>query len=65
MGFLWRSSSWPIEWPLAAIAITAFLYYLGGQRSATPADAGKRWRGAAFYGGLLTLVIAIDSPVDA
>jgi len=64
MGFLLRSSSWPIEWPLAAIAITGFLYYLGGQRSATPAGAGKRWRGAAFYGGLLTLVIAIDSPVD-
>jgi putative membrane protein len=65
MAFLLRSSSWPVEWPLAAIAVTAFLYYLGGQRSATASDAGKRWRGGAFYGGLLTLAFAIDSPVDA
>lgn len=65
MGFLLRSSSWPIEWPLAAIAVTALLYHLGGKRSATAPDAAKRWRGASFYGGLLVLVIAIDSPVDA
>lgn len=65
MGFLLRSSSWPVEWPLAAIAATAVLYLLGGRLSATGSDAGKRWRGAAFYGGLATLVVAVGSPVDA
>jgi putative membrane protein len=65
MGFLLRSSSWPVEWPLAAIAITALLYLLGGRMSATPSDAGKRWRGVAFYGGLATLARAVASPIDA
>jgi putative membrane protein len=65
MSFLLRSSSWPIEWPLAAIAVTALLYLLGGRLSATASDAGKRWRGAAFYGGLATLVLAVASPIDA
>lgn len=65
MSFLLRSSSWPIEWPLAAIAVTALLYQLGGRMSATASDAGKRWRGAAFYGGLATLALAVASPIDA
>jgi cytochrome c oxidase assembly factor CtaG len=65
MSFLLRSSSWPIDWPLAAIAATAALYLLGGRVSATASDAGKRWRGAAFYGGLATLALAVASPIDA
>ena len=65
MGFLLRSSSWPVDWPLAAIAVTALLYLLGGRMSATESDAGKRWRGAAFYGGLATLALAVSSPIDA
>jgi putative membrane protein len=65
MSFLLRSSSWPVDWPLAAIAVTAALYLLGGRMSATPSDAGKRWRGAAFYGGLATLALAVASPIDA
>ncbi len=62
---LLRSSSWPVEWPLAAIAVAAVLYLLGGRLSATASDAAKRWRGAAFYAGLITLAIAVGSPVDA
>ena len=65
MGFLVRASSWPVDWPLAAIAVTALLYLLGGRMSATASDAGKRWRGAAFYGGLATLALAVASPIDA
>ena len=65
MVFLLRSANWPVEWPLGAIAATALLYLLGGRLSATPSDARKRWRGVAFYAGLATLVLAIDSPVDA
>jgi putative membrane protein len=65
MSFLLRSSSWPVDWPLAAIAVTALLYFLGGRMSATTSDAAKRWRGAAFYGGLTTLALAVSSPIDA
>lgn len=65
MGFLLRSSSWPVEWPLAAVVVSALLYVLGGRRSATPGDAVKRGRGAAFYCGLAAIVLAVDSPVDA
>jgi putative membrane protein len=65
VGFLLRSSSWPIDWPLAAIVVIAMLYLLGGRMSATPSDAGKRWRGAAFYGGLAILALAVGSPIDA
>jgi putative membrane protein len=65
VSFLLRASSWPVDWPLAAIAVTALLYLLGGRMSATASDAGKRWRGAAFYGGLATLALAVSSPIDA
>ena len=65
MSFLLRSSSWPIDWPLAPIVGTALLYLFGGRLSATAGDAGKRWRGAAFYGGLATLAVAVASPIDA
>jgi putative membrane protein len=60
-----RAANWPLEWPLAAIVATGVLYFLGGRSSATPGDAAKRGRGGAFYLGLLTLTLAIDSPVDA
>ncbi|MCW2963105.1 MAG: 4Fe-4S ferredoxin, iron-sulfur binding domain protein [Actinomycetia bacterium] len=65
MGFLLRSSSWPVDWPLAAIVVIAMLYLVGGRMSATQSDAGKRWRGAAFYGGLAILALAVGSPIDA
>ena len=65
MDFLLRSSSWPIEWPLAAIAVAALLYLGGGRLSATASGAAKRWRGAAFYAGLATLALAVGSPIDA
>ena len=60
-----RASNWPLEWPLAAIVAAGVLYYLGGRASVTPGDAAKRGRGAAFYLGLVTLALAVDSPVDA
>lgn len=65
MSVFLRSSNWPFEWPLLAVALAGLLYFLGGRLSATPAAAIKRWRGASFYGGLVVLVLAIDSPIDA
>jgi len=56
---LLRGENWPLEWPLAGVAVAALLYALGG-RGRTP-----RRRTACFYGGLLTVVLAVDSPVDA
>jgi putative membrane protein len=65
MDVLLRASSWPVEWPLVAVVVTGLLYLQGGRLSATASGAGKRWRGAAFYGGLAAVVLAVDSPVDA
>ena len=63
--FLLRWQDWPLQWPFCALAVTAWLYFLGGRASATPGRASKRWRGAAFYGGIVVLVLAVDSPIDA
>jgi cytochrome c oxidase assembly factor CtaG len=60
--FLLRASNWPVAWPLAAIAVAAFLYAVGGRQAVR---ATSRGRALAFYGGLVTLALAIDSPVDA
>jgi len=60
-----RASSWPVQWPLVALVLAAALYFLGGRASPRRGDARRRARGAAFYVGLLTLALAIDSPVDA
>jgi putative membrane protein len=65
MGFLFESSNWPLEWPLAAIVIAALLYLVGGRQSATASKASKRWRGASFYTGLTVVALAIGSPIDA
>jgi putative membrane protein len=65
MGFLLRPSNWPLGWPLAALVAAGMLYAHGGRLSATASGVGKRWRGVAFYAGLVTLALAVDSPVDA
>jgi len=49
-----------VSWPTYGLIAAGVLYFAGG-RSAV---AARRWRGAAFYAGLLTLLVAIDSPVD-
>jgi cytochrome c oxidase assembly factor CtaG len=46
------------EWPLVGLVVAAFLYALGRRsRDRLRCDA-------SFYGGLIVLVAAIDSPVD-
>src|SRR5258708_7524806 len=62
---VFRASNWPVEWPLFALAASAVLYLLGGRMSAAATDASKRWRGFAFYAGLVAVAVAVDSPVDA
>jgi putative membrane protein len=65
VSFLVRGSSWPIEWPLGALVVAAVLYWLGGRLSAGPSTGPKRWRGAAFYAGLVAVALATNSPIDA
>ena len=60
-----RASSWPVEWPLLGVIVAGYVYLLGGRLSATGPGAAKRWRGVAFYAGLATIAVAVDSPVDA
>jgi putative membrane protein len=62
---LLRASNWPLEWPLVAVVVTGLLYLHGGRLSATASRSVKRWRGVAFYGGLASIALAVDSPVDA
>lgn len=47
-----------LEWPLAGLVVAAVLYALG-RRGRDPLR-----RDALFYGGLIALVAAIDSPID-
>ncbi len=59
MSWLFRGENWPVEWPLVGVVVAAMLYRLG-RLGTEPAR-----RGASFYGGLLVVVLAIDSPLDA
>ncbi len=61
MSFLLRSENWPVGWPLYALVAAAFLYALGGKHMVKT----NRLASVAFYGGLATLALAVDSPIDA
>ena len=61
MSFLLRSENWPVGWLLYVLVAAAFLYALGGKHTVKK----NRLRSAAFYVGLATLALAVDSPVDA
>src|SRR6201996_6741899 len=53
---------WSIGPSLLYVAFAGLLYWLGGlgfrRRRQDP------WRTAAFVGGLVTIVVALDSPID-
>lgn len=54
-------AGWSIEPPLAYVALAALLYAVGGRRRTAPREP---LRTAAFAAGLLTIVLALDSPID-
>jgi putative membrane protein len=63
---LTNPANWPVGPPLAGIVFVGVLYALGLQRRPRERrDAELRWRAAAFYTGLLALVLALDSPIAA
>jgi cytochrome c oxidase assembly factor CtaG len=51
---------WPLGVPFAVCVGLALLYAQGGR-----GRPGERWRAAAFYGGIATIVLALDTPIDA
>lgn len=66
MSVLTSPRNWPLEPPLAAVAVVAVLYLLGQRRRVTKRrPLAPRWRTACFYSGLLALVAAFDSPLAA
>jgi putative membrane protein len=56
----------PLDWTggpaLAWVCCAALLYWLGGR--GRPARTGDRARAAAFAGGLVAILAALDSPLD-
>ncbi len=60
---------WSVDQPLgylavAYIVISALLYVLGGRAKGTPVPR-EPWRVASFFAGLLMIVLALNSPIDA
>src|SRR5207248_11792188 len=54
--------TWPIEpWVLLGVEVTAILYLWGSQHRVSPAS---RWRAIAFWSGLATIVVALDTPIE-
>lgn len=58
MPSLTSAAAWPVQLPFFIVLAAGLLYALGG-RGRTP-----RWRSVCFYGGLLTIVLALDTPLD-
>jgi putative membrane protein len=61
MAALEHSADWPLGAPFVVCVALAMLYGLGGRASRRV----RRARVLSFYGGLLTLVLALDTPIDA
>jgi putative membrane protein len=53
----------PLQAPFFLVLGTGLLYWLGGRRS--PGQREDEWlRSAAFYAGLLSIIVALDWPLD-
>ena len=56
---------WSLEPPVAYVAIAGLLYWLGGRsRTMRARVRPEPWRTASFVAGLVTIVLALDSPID-
>jgi cytochrome c oxidase assembly factor CtaG len=53
---------WSLEPPVAYVVVAGLLYWLGGRRR--PGEAQAPLRSTAFVAGLITIVLALDSPID-
>lgn len=63
----WVVWGWTLD-PLLLAAVcgagVAWLLAVGSINAAHPASPVSRWRSAAFLGGLLAIVVALQSPID-
>jgi cytochrome c oxidase assembly factor CtaG len=57
--------AWSIEPPLAYVAVAALLYWVGGLGWRARRGRHDAWCAVSFVGGLVTIVLALDSPIDA
>ena len=65
MPSVWSSAAWPVEPPLFVVVLVAALYWSGGRRRLVRARRpGRRAHGARSICGLLTILVALDSPLD-
>jgi cytochrome c oxidase assembly factor CtaG len=66
MPSLTSAAAWPLGFPFFAVLVVGILYWRGGRQrvSARRGDLESRGRAAAFYGGLATVLVALDSPLD-
>ncbi len=55
---------WSIQPPLGYVVVAALLYWLGGARYSRAARTRDRRREVAFALGLVTIVVALESPLD-
>jgi cytochrome c oxidase assembly factor CtaG len=55
---------WSIQPPLAYVVVAAMLYWVGGRRYSRAAQTRQPLRELAFAAGLVTIVLALESPVD-
>ena len=66
MPSLTSSAAWPVQAPFVLVLVAALLYARGGRRRGPgrrdPRE--RRRRDWAFYAGLLTILIALDTPLD-
>jgi putative membrane protein len=58
---------WSFDPPLVAVIVVGILYRIGDRRTVAPERTRRerRWRSVSFYAGLGTVVLALDSPLDA
>jgi cytochrome c oxidase assembly factor CtaG len=59
----------PLDWTggpaLLWVLTAATLYWLGGRGSRRAPSTADAWRTAAFVGGLVAIMLALDSPIDS
>jgi putative membrane protein len=55
------AAAWPIEAPFYCVLVAAVLYWLGGRRRVS---AARHDRTVLFAAGLLSVLAALDSPLD-
>jgi putative membrane protein len=55
---------WSIEAPVAYVVLAGWMYWAGG-RNRNGRLSGDRWQTISFVGGLITILLALDSPIDS